>query len=518
MFKYQTSIRQKTIFGYYVGVVIIAGLSIFTFFTFRLIEKKIMFGEVITELFDTTLEIRRFEKNIFLYEQDSDFNENIQYVIKAQGILDSNIEKYKTLAIYQQLNSMNQDLKKYRGLMEQFAILRRKNSVEKQLLEQKIRYAGKEIITISENISKIETEKLRLFLKKTMTDLIIAISFLSLGGIAVGQILSRMIVKPLKSLEEKMRQIAEGKLETVAMDSRDREIVSLTNAFNKMLKELDLRQKHLVQSEKLASLGTLLSGVAHELNNPLSNISSSCQILLEEFEDADTENKKDLLSQIDEQTERARNIVRSLLEFSRHKEFKKETLPLKKLIDETILFIKGEISTGVKINLDIPDEIVILADKQRIQQVFLNLIKNALESIAGQGSLSIRAQKHIINWEKEEKGICEYPRYRGKCTGECPAEKDTVDIEIEDTGIGIPPDVLPKIFDPFFTTKDAGKSSGQGLYVGTGSGLGLYIVEEIIEEHNGCIAVDSEVGKGTCFLIRLPIRRDDAKNRKDFNR
>jgi two-component system NtrC family sensor kinase len=507
MFKYQTSIRQKTIFGYYVGVVIIAGLSIFTFFTFKLIEKRIMFGEVISELFDTTLEIRRFEKNIFLYEQDSDFNENIQYVKKAQDILDSNIEKYKKRAIYQQLNSMNQDLKKYRVLMEQFATLKKKNGVEKQLLEQKIRDTGKEIVTLSENVSKNEVERLKLFLKKTMMNLIIAISFLSLGGIVVGQIISRMIVKPLKSLEEKMRQIAEGKLETVTMNSHDREFVSLTNAFNKMLKELDIRQKHLVQSEKLASLGTLLSGVAHELNNPLSNISSSCQILVEEFEDADTEYKKELLSQIDEQTERARNIVRSLLEFSRHKEFKKETLPLKKLIEETILFIKGEISTGVKINLDIPDDVSILADKQRIQQVFLNLIKNALESIAGEGSLSIKAQKHIIDWKKEEKEICDFSRYRGKCcTGQCPAEKDSVDIEIEDTGIGIPPDVLPKIFDPFFTTKDAGKISGNSLYVGTGSGLGLYIVEEIIEEHNGCIAVDSEVGRGTCFLIRLPIK------------
>jgi len=509
MFKYQTSIRQKTVFGYYVGVVIIAGLCIFTFFTFRLIEKKIMFREVISGLFDTTLEIRRFEKNIFLYEQDSDFNENIQYVIKAQDILDSNIEKYKTLAIYQQLNSINQDLKKYRGLMEQFATLKRKNSVEKQLLEQTIRNTGKEIITISENVSKVETEKLRLFLKKTMMNLIIAISFLSLGGIAVGQILSRMIVKPLKSLEEKMRQIAEGKLETVAINSRDREIVSLTNAFNKMLKELDLRQKHLVQSEKLASLGTLLSGITHELNNPLSNISSSCQILLEEFEDADTEYKKELLSQIDGQTERARNIVRSLLEFSRDKEFKKEKLSLKNLVEQTILFIRGEIPTKVETVLDIPADIIIFVDKQRIQQAFLNLFKNAVQSIADEGSVFITARKQLFNWKIEGKtGMCDYPRYQGKCTGKCPSNEDTVDIEIRDTGEGIRPEVLPKIFDPFFTTKDVGK----------GSGLGLFIVQEIIEEHDGCIGVDSEVGKGTCFLIRLPIRRDDAKNRKDFNR
>ena len=106
-------------------------------------------------------------------------------------------------------------------------------------------------------------------------------------AIVIGQILSRMVVRPLKMLEESMGVIAEGKFERVSIDSHDREILSLTNAFNTMLKELELRQRHLVQSEKLASLGTLLSGVAHELNNPLSNISSSCQILTEEIEDTD---------------------------------------------------------------------------------------------------------------------------------------------------------------------------------------------------------------------------------------
>ena len=148
-------------------------------------------------------------------------------------------------------------------------------------------------------------------------------------AIVIGQILSRMVVKPLKMLEESMGVIAEGKFERVSIDSHDREILSLANAFNTMLKELELRQRHLVQSEKLASLGTLLSGVAHELNNPLSNISSSCQILTEEIEDTDIAYKKELLSQIDEQTDRARNIVRSLLEFSREKVFKKELLQSK---------------------------------------------------------------------------------------------------------------------------------------------------------------------------------------------
>jgi two-component system NtrC family sensor kinase len=327
--------------------------------------------------------------------------------------------------------------------------------------------------------------------------LIVSFLILSVMGVVIGQVLSRMVVRPLKSLEESMKHITEGKLETVSINSKDREMISLTTAFNKMLKELDLRQKHLVQREKLASLGTLLSGVAHELNNPLSNISSSAQILSEEIEDADPAFKRDLLSQIEEQTDRAKNIVRSLLEFSRDKEFKKEDLVLKDLFEETILFIKGEIPTKVGIAYDIPSDIVIFADKQRLQQAFLNLIKNAIQAIPDEGSVFISATKHIYNWKIEEKPeVCDYPQYRGKCTGKCPAAEDTVDIEIRDTGTGIPAEVLPRIFDPFFTTKDVGK----------GSGLGLSIVQEIVEDHNGCIGVDSQIGKGTTFLIRLPLK------------
>ena len=105
MFEYPSSIRQKIILGYYIAIVVIIGLSVFAFFTLRFIEKKIIFGEVVSKFFNTALEMRRFEKNFFLYGQDSDFNENIIYVKRAQDILDSNIEKYKILEVYQQCRS-----------------------------------------------------------------------------------------------------------------------------------------------------------------------------------------------------------------------------------------------------------------------------------------------------------------------------------------------------------------------------------------------------------------------------
>lgn len=498
MFKFQ-SIRQKITLGYNAGVAVLILISVFTLTELWYMEKKVNFGGVISDFFDTTLEIRRFEKNFFLYQQTFDYQENMRYVIKALGILDQNLNEYRSLSIAPQMELVGKNLKKYKLLMTQFEANSRIDPDRRLQLEEKVRDLGNEIVTIAENVSKTERTRLHSLLIKTQRTLVFLIVFLSLAGIAIGQRLSRMVVKPLGSLEEQMKLIEEGKLKTVLINSKDREIVSLTRAFNIMLKELELRQRHLVQREKLASLGTLLSGVAHELNNPLSNISSSCQILLEEFEEGEIEHKKVLLSQIDEQTERAKSIVRSLLEFSRdRKKFQKELLPLKKLLEETVLFLKSEIPANIEMQLDIPSDISILADKQRIQQVFLNLLQNAMESIADEGRVSIRALKRTAGKETEQGEICAYPKYHGRCTGECPADgKGTVDIEIEDTGMGIPADVVPKIFDPFFSTKDV---------VRKGAGLGLFIVQEIVEEHDGCIGVYSEVGKGTCFLIRLPLK------------
>ncbi|PJA80396.1 MAG: hypothetical protein CO148_03445, partial [Nitrospirae bacterium CG_4_9_14_3_um_filter_41_27] len=215
MFKYPSSIRQKIILSYYIAIVVIIGLSVFAFFTLRFMEKKIIFWEVISELSNTTLEMRRFEKNFFLYGQDSDFNENIIYVKRSQDILDSNVEKYKILEVYQQLNTMKSDLRRYRELMEKFSALRKQNTINVQPLEEMIREKGKDIVTITENVSKIEWKKLQLFLNETMRDLVITIAFLSFVGIVIGQILSKMVVKPLKSLEDRMKLIAEGKLEKI---------------------------------------------------------------------------------------------------------------------------------------------------------------------------------------------------------------------------------------------------------------------------------------------------------------
>jgi len=488
MFPTKTSIRQKIVLGYYSVLAAIVGFSVFTFIELQYIEEKVIFSSVIAEFFDTTLEVRRFEKNFFLFHQQDDFKENSMYVEKAMSLITANMRGMVTVMSEGDAAALRGSLSEYQALMRQYD-----STAREAWLEKKIRDTGKEIVTIAERIADTERKSIKALLLNARRHIIFLMVGLAGLGVTIGQVLSRIVVRPLKELEKSMAIIAEGGFNTIAIHSNDREIVSLTAAVNKMLKELELRQRHVMRSEKLASLGTLLAGVAHELNNPLSNISTSCQILIEEIADPDIAYKQELLGQVEDQTERARNIIRSLLEFSREKAFAKAWWPVRSLLAETIQFTKGQVPTKVTISMQVAEDLSILADKPRIQQVFLNLLKNAIESIDDEGTITISARhQKAIDKADDNNEIYNYLKYRGKCT----LEEDTVDIEIADTGSGMPPEVAAKIFDPFFTTKDVGK----------GSGLGLSIVHEIIEEHNGCIAVDSKLGVGTRFFIRLPGR------------
>jgi signal transduction histidine kinase len=335
-------------------------------------------------------------------------------------------------------------------------------------LEPRIRSHGKEIVGIAEALVDSERRLLRSSLTAFRTQLVMLIVGLALLMIAVGLALSRRVAQPLRQMEESVNAVSCGMRDKLALPSTDREIVSIVNAINHLLRELDIRQKHLLRSEKLTSLGTMLSGVAHELNNPLSNIWTACQLLLEEIDEDDIEARRELLQRIDAQGERARNIVRTLLDFARERGFRKEPVALAALVGETLLFLRGEVPAAVAVIADIPPDIVVPADRQRLQQALLNLLKNAVEATRHSGEVRIAARR---------------------LSGE-----DAVEIAISDSGDGIAPDILPRVFDPFFTTKE----------VGRGMGLGLFVVHQIVEEHDGGIAVTSTPGHGTTFSLRLP--------------
>jgi two-component system, NtrC family, sensor kinase len=488
--KLQSSLRQKITLGYlgyYLVALLIVALSLFTYFELRMIDKKIRLGEQITELFDDALEIRRFEKNYFLYRQDADLQEGNRYAAKAEELLGRNAADFSTLTLAPRIATLRNEVRAYRALMAEYARAELADIPRRDALEVQIRRTGKLIVTVSEGMAATERRLIRATLDRFRATLVVSIVLLSLLMIAIGWMLSRLVVRPLRHMDRCVESLAGGRLEKLTTPSEDREIVAITQAFNHMIAELELRQKRLLRSEKLAALGTMLAGVAHELNNPLSNISLSCQILLEEINESDPERKTELLEQIDEQTVRARNIVRALLDFARDRTVKREPIPLALLIDETIQFLKGETAPGVAIVCEIPTGVVLQGDRQRLQQAFLNLVKNSLQALSESGEIHIHASLFRRAVAPVASGA--------DANAGCHLSKEVVDIEISDNGPGIPAEIQPRIFDPFFTTKD----------VGQGMGLGLFIVHEIIEEFGGCISAESLPGQGTTFHIRLPL-------------
>ncbi|MBW1826925.1 MAG: HAMP domain-containing histidine kinase, partial [Deltaproteobacteria bacterium] len=280
---------------------------------------------------------------------------------------------------------------------------------------------------------------------------------------------------PLKTIENAITKIARGDFDNIPEIKTGDEFESLVSSLNNMIDELNRRSKQLVQAQKLASLGRLTSGVAHELNNPLNNISTSIQILIEEIEENDLEYKKELLVGAEKEVERGKDIVRSLLEFARER-----TLTLKQrnfldLVNSAIKHVKSEIPDNIHLKVEVPDNIQATVGL-RIRSVIINLITNAVHAMKDGGEITIKAKNEL--------------------------DREGFSFQVTDTGEGIPQNIITKIFDPFFTTKDVGK----------GSGLGLSITYGIIEQHSGTISVSSEVGKGTTFTSFLPFHQPDQRN------
>ncbi len=476
------SLRGK-ITGAYVAVALAMLLaSLFFVGELRTLEARVELGQRVTELFDTVLEIRRYERNYFLHRQPADLAENARQIALAHDLLTTHRTEFLAVAQAAQLDALRTRLDDYGNQMAAYAGA---SAGQADAIEPRVRALGKDVVALAEDMAGAERRQIRTTLVSFRNLLLGVILCLALLIVVIGRALSQRVAKPLKEMETSVAAISANRRETLAAPSNDREIVSIIEAFNHMLQELDLRQKSLMRSERLASLGTMLSGVAHELNNPLSNISTSCQILLEETDDCDPATLKKYLAQIDQQTERARTIVRSLLDFSRERAFRKEAVRLKPLVEQTVGFVRGEIAAKSVVQLEIADDLEVPADAQRLQQVLVNLIRNAMEGLGPDGRIRIAAER--LRPSAPPPGTALGPG--------CDSRAGMVEIRVADNGPGIAPDILPRVFDPFFTTKD----------VGHGMGLGLFVAYEIVDEHGGCIAVESTPGQGAHFRIRLPL-------------
>ena len=472
------SFKRKIILHFPVLMIISLFVLVLSYYSHYVLNQKLQIIEKKDTLFNIILEARRYEKNYFLSLDRKHIEEAISYVGRAKTSLNHITQEYKKYTLAKNLGEILIEILQYEKSLTAFLLLHKSDGalkVDPDIIDNFEHYRniaqaqGRKITTDFENILRNERIYVQNLIEKSKTYHAVALASVFVLSVLTTLFLIINVNRPLKSIEDAVFQIAQGQYEKIPQISTGDEFESLVNSLNMMIDELNKRNEQILQNEKLASLGTLTSGVAHELNNPLNNISTSIQILLEEIEETNPDFKKELLRESEKQVERARDTVKALLEFSRDRGFSPENIHFKDLVDQTIKLVKAEIPSSIELNVNIPEDLMANMDPQRIQQVLINLIINAVHSMEDGGQLRINAA--VL---KNGKNFC---------------------FQVEDTGKGIPKEHLRKIFDPFFTTKD----------VGMGTGLGLSTSHGIIEQHGGQINVKSEPGKGTTFTVTLPI-------------
>ncbi len=338
----------------------------------------------------------------------------------------------------------------------------------------------------------------------------LSFGFVIVASLCVGFLVHRMVYVPLRDLEAGAQKISSGNLqELIPVRSRD-EFGQLANSFNSMTEALRKSQGELqqwghtleqkveekteelriasadsAQREKLASVGLLAAGIAHELNNPLTGILTFTSLVRKKMRDESPEAED--LDLVIRETTRCSSIIRRLLDFAREKTPENKFADLNQIIEDTERFIdRPAYLQNIDVVMDLDPEIPpIWLDEELIRQVLVNVLVNARQAIENEGSITIRSRK-LPEAKSPEPGAEPVPM---------------VEISIADTGCGIAENDLQRIFDPFFTSKG----------VGDGTGLGLSVSYGIIRAHGGTIEVESEPSKGTTFRIYLPLEAQNSE-------
>ncbi len=429
---------------------------------------KFRFTVIADDLNMSFLEMRLAEKNYVIYGDDnalkdirnkiaattSTLIQNKQGIVRALGR-----EKFDLLRKYMYVYATMVEKTHQEGLKDQRSL-------------RQLREAGHQLELFSNKTTVAERRQVTSIVNRSKKVLNYAFWTVILVAFILSQFIVRNITTSLRRIVAMTRLISKGNFQLIEQKHAKDEMGAVIEAINAMAMELKKREQELIQSRRLASIGILVAGVTHELSNPLNNISMIAQTYAEVYDQLSKEERLEFMTQVDEQAERLRVIIKNLLDFSRPKELQLGEADANGIIQKTIELVQNMLEiSNIKLVLHLADDLpAVYVDKHQILQVLINITTNAIQVMTDMNSGGeLRLSSRYLE------------------------DSDEIEIEISDNGKGIAPEFLDHIFDPFFTTKGD-----------SGTGLGLWVSYGIVKNHGGMIRVESSVGAGTAFFITLP--------------
>jgi len=470
---YAVTIRNKLLLTMSLVLALIAFFGLAYYKSLVTIRNRFTILESIDDLGVAASDMRRDEKNYLLYRDRTSADNWIEQVNFTRQAIKDKAAELTELGGADYCRKLMDSISSYAALAMKLV-----SSKQDAAGDAQIRAQGHDVYEYSRGIVRAERERIDALVRSSHNIFLFSLPILMISGLVGAVVIARDIAVPLRKIERATRQVSEGKYVPIdGVQSQD-EIGKLARAFNHMVQQIEKHQEELVQAGKLASLGTLTSGVAHELNNPLNNISMIAQTFLKLFDSLGDAERIEFMSQIDTQCERAREIVVSLLDFSRVRPRTFASADIGQVVRESLKLVENELALNniecvLKMAQVLPP---VRINANRIKQVLINVLTNAIKSMAKGGRLVVEAA--------------------------LAGDLRHVNVAITDTGTGIPAEILPRIFDPFFSTPGFGE----------GTGLGLSVSYGIIKRHGGTISVRSEQGKGSTFTVALPIWEEEAEN------
>ena len=463
-------IVHKIMVANFVNILLIALTGFFAYRSLDQVLTKLKFMEIADDLNSSFLEMRLAEKNYFLYGDASALPEiEIRISSVFNTIDESRLDILRAIG-QDKMAQLESSLSNYRQAL--------KNAkVGDAAVQAGVREAGQRLGEFTKYVTTSERGEVSRIIAYSKKRLSFSLAFILLTAVGITHLLSYRVLRSLKKIEKSAHFISDGDFSKIEPDTSRDECGLAISALVSMAQELRNREEQVIEARKLASIGILIAGVAHEVGNPLNNISMLAQNFIDLYDGMGRNEHIEYVKRIEEEAERIQRIVKDLLDFAKPKKPDLKETFINNVVHKSMRLVHNMICIcNIDAQLDLGEDLPsVYIDEHQIQGVLINLLTNALHAAS--------------------------PGDRLRLSTRFNRNTSRLEVEVEDSGKGIAPEMLPHIFDPFFTTKGA-----------SGTGLGLFVSYGIIKNHKGDLRVRSEPGVGTCFTIELPVYRQTERS------